>query len=277
MRHSYHSAMDEKKSFLTITLNLNEPVEIGDFASHFAGLGAEFDRFISKEHPSLRGRARIYVREVRKGSIIADIVPVITDIVGAMDSALIVGGFASLFSKRVRKFISGGFLPNAKKPELKNIHDSIQAVAQDRDGDIEMAENHFENGVIKSQTVFRMSSNEARLARDTIERQKAELDLETHADHSRVLMVFERPSSTSKNVGSSTGERVVIEQISTKPKSLIYGSDLAEERIKHEILNSNDNIFKLGFVCDVNVALRGGRVVGYSVIEVHQVIDLPDN
>ena len=170
-----------------------------------------------------------------------------------MDTALIVGGFASLFSKRVRKFLSGNFLPDAKKPELKNIHDSIQAVAQDRDGTIEMAENHFVDGKISSQTIFRMTSAEARKASDAIERQKESLDKETYADYSRVLMVFERPSSTKKNVGASTGERVVIEQISTKPKSLIYGSDLAEERIKHEILNSNDNIFKLGFICDVNV------------------------
>jgi len=277
MSCSYQSYMDEQKSFLTITLNLSEPVEIGDFASHFAGMGAEFDRYIAKEHPSLKGRARIYVREVRKGSIIADIIPVITDMVGLMDGALIVGGFASLFSKRVRSFLSQGLLPNAKKPELKNIHDSIQAVAQDRDGTIEMAENHFEDGVIKSQTVFKMTSQEARAARTAIEKQKEELDKETRADHSRVLMVFERPSSTVKSVGKSTGERVVIEQLSTKPKSLIYGSDLAEERIKHEILNSNDNIFKLGFVCDVNVALRSSRVVGYSVVEVHQVIDLPED
>ena len=180
LSHSYSDFMEENSSFLSVKLDLSEPIEIGDFAAHFAGLGAEFDGYIAKERPELKGKARIYIKEVKEGSIIANIFPSIGDLVGLMDSALIVGGFASLFSKRVRNFITGGFLPDAKKPELKNIHDSIQAVAQDRDGKIEMAENHFQDGKLVSQTVFVMTSDEAKKARDAIEKQKTDLDETTH-------------------------------------------------------------------------------------------------
>jgi len=56
----------------------------------------------------------------------------------------------------------------------------------------------------------------------------------------------------------------------------MYGSEVAEGRIKHEIREADDNVFKKGFVVDVMVKLRSGKPVAYSVTNVHDVIDLPD-
>jgi hypothetical protein len=58
--------------------------------------------------------------------------------------------------------------------------------------------------------------------------------------------------------------------------ALIYASELVEERIKHEIREADENVFKKGFVVDVNVRSIGGRPVAYAMTHVHQVIDLPD-
>jgi hypothetical protein len=269
--------MDAHEAFLTVKLDLTDPVEIHDFAAHFAGIGAEFEVYLQKQRPDLKGSAKIYIKEVRKGSIVAELITGAGELIGVMDSALVIGGFASLFSKRVRNFVSGGFLEGASKSDLKNIHDSIEAVSSDRDGTLELYETHFENGQPVTTTALRITADEARKAQRTIERQKDELDGVSHADHSRVLMVFERPSKSSKTVGQSTGERVLIEEISAKPKALVYGSDLAEQRIKSEIIHSDDNIFKIGFIVDVNAKLRGGKTVAYSVTAVHQVIDLDDD
>jgi len=76
--------------------------------------------------------------------------------------------------------------------------------------------------------------------------------------------------------GKPSGERIVIEDISDKPLALIYASEMAEDRIKHEIREADENVFKKGFVVDVNVRSIGGRPVAYAVTNVHQVIDLPN-
>lgn len=68
----------------------------------------------------------------------------------------------------------------------------------------------------------------------------------------------------------------MIEASDPKPKALIYASEMVEQRIKTEIRDADDNIYKKGFIVDANVQMRLGRVVGYAVTEVHQVIDLPD-
>lgn len=57
---------------------------------------------------------------------------------------------------------------------------------------------------------------------------------------------------------------------------LVYGSELAEERIKHEIREADENVYKKGFIVDVNVKSTGGRPVAYAITNIHQIIDLPD-
>lgn len=56
----------------------------------------------------------------------------------------------------------------------------------------------------------------------------------------------------------------------------MYASDLAKERIKHEVREADDNIFKKGFVVDVIVVSRNNRPVAYKIVQVYEVIDLPD-
>jgi hypothetical protein len=88
-------------------------------------------------------------------------------------------------------------------------------------------------------------------------------------------MIFRQANVRGAPVGKRTGEWVQIEAISDKELPLIYASDLAEQHIKHEIAEAEDNVFKKGFSVDVNVETRGGRAVAYRVTNIHQVIELP--
>jgi hypothetical protein len=58
--------------------------------------------------------------------------------------------------------------------------------------------------------------------------------------------------------------------------TLVYASELAEERIKHEIREAEDNLFKKGFVVDVNIVTKSGKAVAYRVTNLHHLIDPPD-
>jgi len=274
---SYSQLMGETRAYITVTLDISEPVEICDFAGLFAGLGGQFDAYLRDKHPDLKGKAQMYVKEVRQGSIVADLIPSIPDLIGLMDDVVIVAAFASLFSKRVRALISGAFVPGAKKSDIKELNETIQAVAHDKDGTMRVESIRYEDGAWKKTLEIQFDTKEARRAVETLAAQKASLDETERVDHARVLMTFERSSKSDINVNQPTGERVVIEEISPNPKALIYASDLAEQIIKHEIRESDDNIYKKGFVVDTNVRSRQGRIVAYAITHVHQVIDLPDD
>ena len=68
----------------------------------------------------------------------------------------------------------------------------------------------------------------------------------------------------------------MIEEISDRSLPLVYGSELSEERIKHEIREADENVYKKGFIVDINVKSTGGRPVAYAITNVHQIIDLPE-
>lgn len=269
---SYSDLMGETESFLTITLDLSDPVEIHDFAAFFAGMGSQFDDWLARTHPDLKGTARLYVREVRHGSIIADLIPQL-DIIGVMDKVMIVTGFAALFSKRVRAFISGGRVGGATKSDLKHVADTIKAVAHDKSGTMRVERMSYREGVLSRELEVEFDTSEARAALRSIEDQKLALDKHTFADRERVLMVFTRSDVGSASVGKRSGELVEIADIQESPLPLIYGSELAEQRIKDEI-RDHDSIYHKGFVVDVNITQHNGRNVAYSVTNVHQVIDI---
>ena len=90
-------------------------------------------------------------------------------------------------------------------------------------------------------------------------------------------MTFVQSNIKDSQVGKRTGEWVLVEEISDKPLPLIYASELSEQRIKYETREAEDNLYKKGFVVDVNTQYRGGRSVAYRVTNIHQVIDLPDD
>ena len=273
----YSTLVEQSKSYLTITLDLEQPVEIQDFAAFFSGLGSQFDRFLLSEHPRMKGKAQMYVKEVRKGSIIADLVPNIPDLVGYMDNVLIVGGFGALFSKRVRKAITGQFIDGASRPEIEEIGKTVRSLSKDSKGTLKIESVELKNGIWNKDVLIKFDTADARKAEATLDRQKKELEAVDNSDYKRVLMIFERSRKSDTDIAKPTGELVIIEEINEKPKALIYGSEMIEQQIKHEIREADDNIYKKGFMVDVNTRMRAGRVVGYTVGAIHQVIDLPDS
>ena len=73
------------------------------------------------------------------------------------------------------------------------------------------------------------------------------------------MMLFTRSDVGNATVGKRSGERVIIEEVHGKALALMYASEMAEEWIKHEIREAEDNIYKKGFVVDVNVRMVGGK------------------
>ena len=90
-------------------------------------------------------------------------------------------------------------------------------------------------------------------------------------------MVFKRTNVAHATTGKRSGELVEIETLPNKALPIVYASALAEERIRHEIADADENVYKKAFDVDVNVEIRAGKPVAYRLVSVHDVIDLPDD
>src|SRR4051794_18650287 len=111
---------------LILRIETDQPVELSEFVGTFLGLGNQFERFYDEEHPADRGSARFYVREVRAGSIIAELVPYLAAAVPILGATMAGVKYANDLTKFVetygeklkRYFKRGGRDTQAGKSDL---------------------------------------------------------------------------------------------------------------------------------------------------------------
>lgn len=274
--------MSSVESLLTLKIETAQPIKIEAFVGAFSSLAEEYRREVRASHPHMEIDAEIYVKEVRQGSTIAELLPVITTVglpvLAALDQALIVEQFVKVWGERISALINGNLDDwKPSKSELGIFLRATQAIAQDPDAVSTLEAATYEDGKRQIKAAFKFTTKQAIEAQKTIEATYRELDAPEHSDHQRVLMVFTRSDVGSASIGKRSGERVKVEELSGKALALMYASDLAEERIKHEIREGEENIYKKGFVVDVNVKFVNGKPSVYAVTNVHEVIDLPEN
>jgi hypothetical protein len=60
---------------IILKIKTKNPIELGDFVAEFTSVASQYDKFIRENHPDLGPEARIYVKQIKKGSIIAELLP----------------------------------------------------------------------------------------------------------------------------------------------------------------------------------------------------------
>src|SRR5208282_1502608 len=90
---SYDALMADEPAHLVLNIDTKHPIELGDFVSGFASISNQYDKFIRTYFPELTGDSRMFVREVRPGSIEADLLPWavagVSAVISQMDQVLI--------------------------------------------------------------------------------------------------------------------------------------------------------------------------------------------
>ncbi len=273
----YRDFMEKAGAFIRVKIETTQPIELNDFVSAFASIGSEYSRFMKAENPDLSDDAKIYVSEVRQGSIIADLVPYVMPILQAIDVGLIVDQFIKRVGDIVRTYQTPGARPDQyTKSELKDVMEGMAAIANDPNGRQDIESIVIEGGQSKIRAAIKFTTQEARTAIGNM-REHVRI-IEHHEDHNKrmVLMRFFQSNLKDAELQRPSGEQVIIQAIDHRPRPLVYASEMAKDRIKHEISESEANIFKKGFYVDVLVDMVGDRVAAYKVTNFHEVIDLPD-
>jgi hypothetical protein len=288
---TYSQLMAESGAFLILTIDTKEPIEIGAFVGEFISLANQYEKYFKEKYPAAEGDAEVFVTQVSEGSIIAHLVPhwpQIAGVAGTAGVAVLVGlgaierlntleDFVDRWGKRLGRFFhKDGRVPEAAKSDIKDFHNAVAAIARDPNATLKLEAAYYEDGEKNIKASFKFTTSQAKIAEQEIENQKKEMEASGNADKQKVLMIFVRPDIRTQEMGKRSGELAMIESIFDKPRPLIYVSNLAEQRIKYE-MRDNDNIFKKGFVVDVNVEMRRGKPCAYRITNLHEVIDLPDD
>lgn len=283
-KYSYNEAMSDGGAHIRLKLDNSQPIALSDFVAEFSGIGSQFEKFIAREHPELKADSEFYVKEVRAGCIEADFVAWVAraglisaglTLVEVIDKVQILTAFVSDFREKLSQYFRpGGRASGVDKADLANFLKATQAIANDPDGSAQLEAAVFEDGERKVRAAFRFSTAQARIAETELAEHRREMESTAGKTQERVLLRFVRPSVEAGKPGKKGGERGVIESIAKRAMPVLYASDLAEQRMRHEKMQLEGNVFRALFDVSVNVEVSpSGNPIAFRITEVHTVID----
>lgn len=278
---SYKNLMEGTDAFLRLRISTVEPIELHAFVGLFTSLAEEYSRSVHQNNPEIEGQSKIFVKEIKQGSIIAELFPIFTTIQPIaiqVDQVASVIEFVEKWKERITALVNGKI--EASEAELNSYFRFMEAIARDPQATLNLQAATFEDGKRQIRAEFTFDTSQAQKVERNIEQIRLiqnEGKEPKYADHIRVLMRFTRSDISRTTIGKKSGERVLIDDIHPKSLAIMYASPLAEQHIKHEIRESEENVFKKAFVVDVNVKIINERPSVYSITHLHEIIDLPDD
>lgn len=271
--------MGERHSYIRLTLNTRKPIEMGEFVGAFTAIADEYEAFVRATRPDIDPEATLFVEHVREGSIEAILVPMAIGALPLIENANVLADFVRNYGFLLRGYTQpDNRVGDATTTQLRNFGDQVAAIANEPGSSLGVAAIEIKDGKKSARAAFKFSSAQAREIRQNVDDHKRQIEAGAAAQHERVLMIFTRTDVGNAKLGKRSGERVLIAAISRRSLPVIYASQMAEQQIRHEIRDEIDNVYKKGFVVDVNVELkRNNRPAAYRITNVHSIIDLSDD
>ena len=108
MPTTYEALTEAGTPSLELRICTSQPVELMHLIGAFTGISNQFETFIKREHSDFEGAVSLYVREIRAGSIILELVPILQPLVSDINAILVIDSFI----ERTREII--GIYANGK-------------------------------------------------------------------------------------------------------------------------------------------------------------------
>ncbi len=242
----FASPMLEGEATIVIEIHNSQPLDLLELTASLTALAKEHEAAIRERTPSiLPEETRLLVVDVRKGSIILELVPALAPFVSTaefINTAIdfvekLKNGYDAL--KKV-----GGRLTDPSVQRLKNFSDAVQTIASDAEGRLRVFARHKEKGVLQEIVI---EKEDAQRVIENAQHQRLEIESISTAPLLKVLMQLYQTSADSPKIGKRNPEKGIIERVDMTPRPLVYVSDQAGARIKDEMLNSDANAYKKRF------------------------------
>jgi len=242
---------------LHIEIKNTKPVEVADFTTSLQSLAEEFRRQLELLDPETAAAdVRLYVKEVRTGSIIADVVALAPQALQLISYANAVASFYK-HVHAAYEYLSGAKeeRPDLDKTSLQNLSNIVEPVAKDSGSQLNI-------GVVNGPLTINVNSQEANAIQNKARKELEKLAEPTKGVHEKVLLYWFQARGDAR---SKTGDRAIIESINKAPVKAICANDV----IKAEMILEEDNPFKQAYVVDVMVETINGKPALYKILVVH--------
>lgn len=251
---------------LTIEIKNSKPVELIDLTNSLLGLADEYKQFlIDSNGAAAAEEIKLYIKEIKTGSIITDLVAIAPGLLPFVQYAKTVIDFSINLENILKFFLNNkGDEPKIGKRNYQNLSSFLEPVAKDASSQLNC--NTTINGSVN--LVFNLNSVEANALQNTFRKKIDALKEPTTGMKEKVLLYWYQARNDPK---SKAGDRAIIESISTGPVKAIVG-----ENIKAQMLSGPDNPFQLAYIVDVEIETINGKPILYKVTNLHDKFNKED-
>jgi hypothetical protein len=243
---------------LRIEIKNRRPVEVGDFTSSLQALAEEFKSQIEARDPEIAAAdVRLYVKEVRTGSIIAELVAIAPQTLQLVSYTNAVVGFYK-HMKSAYDWLSGDAeqRPALDKQSLHNLSQIVEPVAKESGSQINI-------GVVHGSLVLNVDSQRANAIQNRARKELEALAEPSKGVHEKVLLRWYQ--ARGGDVKSKAGDRAIIESVSKVAVKTICANDA----IKSQMILEEENPFREAYIVDVMVDTINGKPALYKILAVH--------
>lgn len=252
---------------LTLEIQNDQPVELVDLVSSFSGFGDEYKSFIINQNRELLfPNTKLYIKEIRPGSIVADFMTLgLPTALAFMEHADNIIKF-SIYLKTACDFLLGKIKENpiVKKISYQNLSNFVNPIAKDNAS--QMNCNTTINGDVN--LVFNITSNDANAIQNRAQKEMDLLKEPVTGIKEKMLLYWYQARNDPK---SQVGDKAIIENIQDGPVKTIFLND----SVKAKMLYDLENPFKSAYVVDVEVETIHEKPAIYKVLTVYERFDKP--
>lgn len=253
--------MEQELTTLVFKIDNKQPVELLSLTRSMLSVTSQFDKF--NKEKGQNSDAKLYVKEVRKGSIIVELfdISLLSGIIPFAENINVVADFAGHLQNVFNYFIGSGDVVD--KPELStsdcdDFSNMINPVALDKGSVL----NVYVAGNSNCDININIPSMEANAIQNGLKREKENLRQKElkGVEHKQILTLYQA-------VDKKKGNKGIIESLNDKPLGLIFENDDDREKI---LSNPAQNPLKFAFIVDVRVEEVNNTPSAYRILKYYE-------
>ncbi len=253
-------------SSLVLTISHDGPIELIRLADSLSAVASAFTRFADRNHVAINGDdVRLYVKEIRSGSIVVELMALAATVPMVIDQARSVLDFARFLSETIRYFRGEVVsLPaEATTKDAQDLKQLLAPVAADPKASLQIIAS--DNSTVH--VTVNINSDQANAVQNRVNNFVAQRAAPVSGVHKQMLFYWYQARDQRS---AKVGDLGIIENLSNRPVKTLISSDEAKEKMLGEAL------FRKACVVDVDVQTINSRPNLYKILSVMESFQRED-
>ena len=262
--------------FLRFEIKNDHPIDLNVLSNSLNAFGSQYDIFLNKKSKQsyTKHERKLLIKEVKSGSVIIDLVGMITPLITEMNTICEFGTYL----KDTYDF----FLVKIDKPrhdyskkdcqDIRNITDVTARDSNNAKANI----NVYGNNNVVYAPIYNLSHTDANALQTTTKRYEDEnLQIEEQIIFQKELMYWEDASFNRKSSQDSHSGKVIIETIDKRAKKVIFINE--NDKIKCTTRNEkfpHEEWQNLLYHVDVQVMKIQDTIKEYKILQIYDDVDI---